>query len=72
MFTRRTDASKIALVHLVRHLERHGFGLIDCQMQTAHLASFGAREIPRRQFAAELRTLLSGGPEPGPWRIEGL
>src|SRR5687767_5187728 len=45
MFTRVPDASKIALVHLVRQLERSGFGMIDCQMATAHLARFGAREI---------------------------
>jgi leucyl/phenylalanyl-tRNA---protein transferase len=70
MFTRRTDASKIALVHLVRHLERHRFGLIDCQMQTAHLASFGAREISRRQFAAELRALVAADVAPGAWRLD--
>jgi leucyl/phenylalanyl-tRNA---protein transferase len=70
MFTRRTDASKIALVYLVRHLERLGFGLIDCQMQTAHLASFGARDIPRRQFATELRELVTADVPPGPWQLE--
>ena len=50
MFARRSDASKVALVHLVRQLERWGFRLIDCQMSTAHLASLGAREIRRADF----------------------
>ncbi len=54
MFAAVTDASKIALAHLCRHLERHDFGLLDCQMHTPHLASLGAREIPRREFMARL------------------
>lgn len=58
MFHRVTDASKIALVHLVRFLERQGHGMIDCQMHTAHLARFGAREIPRETFAARLAELV--------------
>jgi leucyl/phenylalanyl-tRNA---protein transferase len=52
------DASKIAFAHLVRQLERWGCGLIDCQMRTDHLASFGAREIPRRVFATRLAELI--------------
>jgi len=51
MFTRRSDASKVALAHLVRWLHAHDFGVIDCQMNTAHLASLGAREIPRAEFS---------------------
>ncbi len=47
MFTREPDASKIALVHLVEILRALGFPLIDCQQETVHLASFGARPIPR-------------------------
>nr|WP_322348760.1 leucyl/phenylalanyl-tRNA--protein transferase [Orrella marina] len=50
MFTHRTDASKIALVHLVRFLQRHHVQMIDCQMTTSHLVSLGAREIERRHF----------------------
>ena len=45
MFTRRTDGSKIAIVALAAQLARWGFPLIDCQMQTVHLASLGAAEI---------------------------
>jgi len=43
MFSRTHDASKIAFVHLVKQLERWNFKMIDCQMKTTHLASFGAR-----------------------------
>jgi len=50
MFTRATNASKIALVHLVRFLQRQGVTMIDCQMQTEHLASLGARSIAREVF----------------------
>lgn len=50
MFSRRTDASKIALAHLARWLVEQGFGVIDCQMNTPHLASLGAREISRAEF----------------------
>ena len=54
MFARRTDASKIALVALVCFCRANGIGLIDCQQNTQHLASFGAREISRQAFEAEL------------------
>jgi leucyl/phenylalanyl-tRNA--protein transferase len=69
MFTRRADASKIAFVHLVRHLETWGFGVIDCQMKTAHLASLGAYEIPRRAFADLVARLTGAPPVPSPWRL---
>ena len=59
MFSRTTDASKVAFVHLVRHLERRGFKMIDCQMKTAHLASFGAREISRKEFSLKLKELVN-------------
>ena len=54
MFSRMRDASKIALAHLCRHLERHAYAVIDYQMSTPHLASLGAREIARDDFAALL------------------
>lgn len=50
MFAKVDDASKIAFVHLVRQLQQWGFEVIDCQMNTAHLARFGAREIARADF----------------------
>ena len=69
MFTRATDASKIALAHLARQLARWGFGLIDCQMQTAHLASLGAREIPRAEFVRQLKVLVNCKP-PHSWQFD--
>ncbi len=50
MFTRRTDASKIGFAHLVEQLKDWGFGLIDCQVHSGHLASLGAEDIPREEF----------------------
>lgn len=70
MFSRRDDASKLALVHLCRQLEARGFGLIDCQMETAHLASMGAKPIPRRDFIREMKRLIELEPIPAPWRFE--
>jgi leucyl/phenylalanyl-tRNA--protein transferase len=70
MFTHVSDASKVALVALARHLQHWGFGVIDCQMNTAHLASFGAREIPRAEFTRKLRELVHYAPVPVPWRLE--
>jgi leucyl/phenylalanyl-tRNA--protein transferase len=67
MFAWRSDASKIALAHLCAHLNRKGFGIIDCQMETAHLASLGARPIPRREFMALLDRLAVTDDRPGPW-----
>ena len=51
MFARAPDASKVALVKLVERLAAGGYRVIDCQQATAHLASLGAREIPRKTFA---------------------
>jgi leucyl/phenylalanyl-tRNA--protein transferase len=70
MFARATDASKLALVHLVRQLERWRFGLIDCQMRTAHLASLGAREVPRERFSRELEQLVNYPSEPAAWAFD--
>lgn len=58
MFSHATDASKVGFATLVRHLREWGFALIDCQMHTRHLASFGARPIPRHQFAQMLQQHL--------------
>lgn len=58
MFHHVTDASKVAFVHLVNYLKNQGAGLIDCQMKTAHLASFGAREIARDEFMSILNKLV--------------
>jgi leucyl/phenylalanyl-tRNA--protein transferase len=67
MFSRRSDASKVAFVRLVERLAAWGFGLIDCQQPTAHLARFGARAIPRAQFQRELQKLLALVDRRGRW-----
>lgn len=59
MFHHVTDASKVAFVALVQRLKNEGVGMIDCQMKTAHLASFGAREINREDFIARLMQLTA-------------
>ncbi len=60
MFSRVTDASKVALAHLVHRARQEGWLFIDCQFYTDHLASLGAREIPRSAFLALLRQALAG------------
>ena len=67
MFHHVTDASKLAFVHLVRRLVDAGFGMLDCQMRTAHLASLGAREISRDEFAQRLSELVHSNHTPAPW-----
>jgi leucyl/phenylalanyl-tRNA--protein transferase len=69
MFARRTDASKIALAHLARQLERWGYGVIDCQMATGHLARLGAREIARPVFTRKLSELVNYPQARGSWRL---
>jgi len=59
MFARRTDASKIALAALVAFCRDRGVETIDCQQRTAHLASFGGRELPRGEFMKRLGTALA-------------
>jgi leucyl/phenylalanyl-tRNA--protein transferase len=54
MFSRATDASKVALVHLIARLVAGGFTLLDAQFMTGHLAQFGAEEITRREYHRRL------------------
>jgi leucyl/phenylalanyl-tRNA---protein transferase len=70
MFTRRTDASKVALVGLVRQLRHWRFPIVDCQMSTGHLRSLGARAIPRTEFLARVAALVREPPVPLPWTPE--
>jgi leucyl/phenylalanyl-tRNA--protein transferase len=70
MFSRRSDASKVALVLLARQLARWRFQLIDCQMSTGHLASLGAREIDRAAFVRHVRQLVREPAVPPPWRLD--
>jgi len=59
MFTVERDASKVALVKLVETLKRGGFSLLDTQFLTAHLAGFGALEVPRERYLTLLEQALS-------------
>jgi leucyl/phenylalanyl-tRNA--protein transferase len=59
MFSRVTDASKVALVHLVARLVRAGFTLLDTQFVTEHLSQFGAVEIPRAEYRKRLTAALA-------------
>jgi leucyl/phenylalanyl-tRNA--protein transferase len=58
MFSRQRDASKVALVALVERMRSRGFGLLDIQFMTGHLARFGAREMPRREYLRRLKAAL--------------
>jgi leucyl/phenylalanyl-tRNA--protein transferase len=59
MFSRERDASKVALVHLVEMLKTGGFTLLDTQFLTAHLAGFGALEIPRAEYLLLLKDAIA-------------
>ena len=69
MFADEPDASKVALVHLAGMLRERGYPLIDCQQETAHLASFGARPISRREFAHRVAALVHSNQPDSPWAI---
>ena len=68
MFARADDASKVALVRLVERLRHQGYRLIDCQQATGHLASLGAREIPRGEFVQRLREAVDRDPRGERWQ----
>ena len=67
MFSRARDASKVALVSLCRLLARWGYQLFDCQMETEHLARFGAQALSRAEFASRLRALIEQAPAAPAW-----
>jgi leucyl/phenylalanyl-tRNA--protein transferase len=70
MFSRETDASKVALLALVGKLREWKFALLDCQLPSAHLTSLGAQALPRRLFLAELEQALKLPGRPGRWQGE--
>jgi leucyl/phenylalanyl-tRNA--protein transferase len=69
MFTRVTDASKVALAHAVDFLAARGIELIDCQVASAHTQSLGAVEIPRAKFLALIAELCEKSAPPQTWRF---
>jgi leucyl/phenylalanyl-tRNA--protein transferase len=70
MFSRATDASKVAFAFLARQLSNWGFALIDCQVHSAHLVSLGAEQISRRAFIGYLETWCAVGNHAHAWQIE--
>lgn len=67
MFASVSNASKFGFISLARRLETLGYWLIDCQQQTGHLASLGARPIPRKNFLEYLRRNEDEPTSPGSW-----
>ncbi len=70
MFSYEDNASKVALVHLAERLRLQGYGLIDCQQRTPHMASFGARDLSRADFLRALERHLALPTRRGAWRDE--
>ena len=69
MFSKERDASKIALVHLVKRLKKRNYTLLDTQYITSHLERFGAREIPHEEYLQRLQKALT---QPCTFTSEGL
>jgi leucyl/phenylalanyl-tRNA--protein transferase len=67
MFTRVTDASKVALVKMADYLRERSFELIDCQVPNAHVTSLGATTMPRAEFVSLLDELCDPPGAPGTW-----
>ena len=67
MFAKVSNASKYGFISLVRHLHEEGYWLVDCQQETAHLASLGARSIPRKEFLGILHDNQKEDTHQGPW-----
>ena len=70
MFAKKSNASKVAFVRLVRHLAERGFDLVDCQVRTDHLMRFGAVEISRERFLKHLEQSLKAPTLRGPWSFD--
>ncbi len=69
MFSKKTDASKIAFVNAVHQLQQWGYKLIDCQVESPHLENFGANNIPRREFLKQIAYLITCRPENNAWQL---
>jgi leucyl/phenylalanyl-tRNA---protein transferase len=72
MFTHVPDASKVALVSLVRQLQAWGFRIFDCQQSSRHIKTLGAEEIPRREFLDHLADALTRPDRRGRWKFDSL
>ena len=72
MFTQVSNGSKIAFVHLVNHLSKHDYQLIDCQVYTQHLSRLGAKEISRANFETILQQNVNDPVTPECWQAQPL
>lgn len=70
MFSRVSDASKVALLYVMRQLERWGYTLIDCQLPSPHLQRLGSRSIPRSRYIALLKSALVHPGHAAPWHFD--
>lgn len=70
MFSARTNGSKIAIAYLAAQLDRWGFPLMDCQLETGHLTSLGASLMPRAQFVREVEVLIRAPATPPVWSLD--
>jgi len=70
MFTHTSDASKVALVSLVRQLQNWGFRLMDCQQSSPHIKMLGAEDIPRRDFLDHVTAALNITERRGHWKFD--
>ena len=70
MFSRATDASKVALVSLIRQLQTWGFQIFDCQQASPHVMRLGAEEIPRRAFIEHLTSAMTIPDRRGRWQFD--
>lgn len=72
MFSRRSNASKMALVYLTEKAISWGYELFDCQVYSEHMISLGAEEIPRSEFCNLLEELCYSEPSTESWQIDGM
>ena len=72
MFTKTTDASKVALYYLVHYLKEYDFLMIDCQVPNAHLKSLGSKNIPRVEFIQQLKLWVDYPQDDAMWLVQKL
>lgn len=70
MFSTQTNASKILMVHIARQLDHWGYTLMDCQVESDHLLTMGARVIPRQEFLDILKANVQATPEQASWQMQ--
>ena len=68
MFSLTNNASKVALYHLCKYLHKYHFPLIDCQIESAHLISLGAKKMPRIDFIKQIQIAIKISTDPSIWQ----